>query len=191
MRALAILIILAVVGFFGYQYAVEGRGPNAAIGVLTGATAAAEQAAAEEAAAAAAAEAAAEEAAAAEAAAAEAAAAEAEAQAAAEAEAQAAAEAEAAAAAVQEALDEAAAATESAIESTTNALEETTADLTASAEELLTVENFNIDSVIALIEGSDLNEQEKTTLTNAVRAAQNSPALLQPVLERARQLLAE
>ena len=30
MRAIAIIVILAVAGFFGYQYAVEGRGPGAA-----------------------------------------------------------------------------------------------------------------------------------------------------------------
>jgi colicin import membrane protein len=170
MRAIAILIILAVAGFFGYQYAVEGRGPGAAIGVLTGATAAAE---AEAAAAEAAAIAAAEEAAAAEAAAAEAAAAEAAAAEAAAAEA-AAAEAEAAAAAEAEAA--AAAAVE---------------DTTASADALLTVDGFDVDQVIALIQGSNLPEQEKTTLISAVTAAQNSPTLLQPVLERARQLLGE
>ena len=47
MRAIAILIILAVFGFFGYQYAVEGRAPAQAFGVLTGETQRAEQAAAE------------------------------------------------------------------------------------------------------------------------------------------------
>ncbi|MFT7107371.1 MAG: hypothetical protein ACJAVT_001894 [Yoonia sp.] len=54
MRAIAIIIILAVVGFFGYQYAAEGRGPGEAVGVLTGATQQAEAAAAQAAAAAAA-----------------------------------------------------------------------------------------------------------------------------------------
>jgi colicin import membrane protein len=52
MRAIAIIIILAVVGFFGYQYAAEGRGPGEAVGVLTGATQQAEAAAAQAAAAA-------------------------------------------------------------------------------------------------------------------------------------------
>ncbi|WP_322893522.1 MULTISPECIES: hypothetical protein [unclassified Yoonia] len=196
MRALAILIIVAVIGFFGYQSAVEGRGPNAAIGVLTGATAAAEQAAAEQAAAeqAAAEQAAAEEAAAAEAEAA--AAAEAEARAAAEAEAQAAAdaaaaEAEAAAAAVEEAIEDAATATEDAIENTSDALEDTGADVAASADELLTVDGFDANQVIALIQGSNLGEQEKTTLISAVTAAQNSPTLLQPVLERISQVLGQ
>jgi colicin import membrane protein len=65
MRAIAIIIILAVVGFFGYQYAAEGRGPGEAVGVLTGATQQAEAAAAQAAAAAAQAAAAAEAAAAA------------------------------------------------------------------------------------------------------------------------------
>ena len=59
MRAIAILVIVAVLGFFGYQFAANGRGPAQAVGVLTGATAAAEAeaAAAAEAEAAAAAEA--------------------------------------------------------------------------------------------------------------------------------------
>ena len=121
MRALAILIILAVAGFFGYQYAVEGRSPNAAIGVLTGATAAAEAEAAA---------------------------------------------AEAAAAAVV--VD----------------------DIPATVD-LLTIDGFNADQVIALIAGSDLVEAEKTTLISAVTAAQNSPALLQPMLERLQQALGE
>ncbi|ARU00490.1 hypothetical protein [Yoonia vestfoldensis] len=165
MRALAILIILAVAGFFGYQYAVEGRSPNAAIGVLTGATAAAEAeaAAAEAAAAEAEAEAAAAEAAAAEAAAAEAAAAEA-----------AAAEAAAAEAAAAEAA----------------AADVVVDDIPATVD-LLTIDGFNADQVIALIAGSDLAEAEKTTLISAVTAAQNSPALLQPMLERLQQALGE
>ena len=66
MRAIVILVVLAALGFFGYQYAVEGRGPGAAVGVLTGATQEAERVAAEEAAAAKAAEEAAAAAAAAE-----------------------------------------------------------------------------------------------------------------------------
>lgn len=131
MRAIAILIILAVAGFFGYQYAVEGRGPDAAIGVLTGATAEAEAAAAAEAAEAAAAEAAAAEAAAAEAAAAQA------------------------------------------------------------AADLLTTEGFDADQVIALIADSDLGTDEKSALISAVTAAQNSPALLQSVLDNIRQALGE
>lgn len=153
MRAIAILIILAVAGFFGYQYAVEGRGPDAAIGVLTGATAEAEAAAAAEAAEAAAAEAAAAEAAAA-AAAAEAAAAEA---------------AAAEAAAAEAAAAEAAAA--------------------QAAADLLTTEGFDADQVIALIADSDLGTDEKSALISAVTAAQNSPALLQSVLDNIRQAL--
>jgi hypothetical protein len=37
----------------------------------------------------------------------------------------------------------------------------------------------------------ELAEAEKTTLISAVTAAQNSPALLQPVLERLQQALGE
>jgi nucleoid-associated protein YgaU len=170
MRALAILIILAVAGFFGYQYAVEGRSPNAAIGVLTGATAAAEA-----------------EAAAAEAAAAEAAAAEAEAEAAA-AEAAAAEAAAAEAAAAEAAAAEAAAAEAAAAEA---AAADVVVDDIPATVDLLTIDGFNADQVIALIAGSDLAEAEKTTLISAVTAAQNSPALLQPMLERLQQALGE
>ena len=45
MRAIAILIAAAILGFFGYQYAANGNTPVAAISAVTGATAAAEVAA--------------------------------------------------------------------------------------------------------------------------------------------------
>ncbi|MDP5085324.1 MAG: hypothetical protein NWQ23_07880 [Yoonia sp.] len=189
MRAIAILVILAVVGFFGYQYAAEGRGPGAAVGVLTGATQAAEAAAAEaaaaEAAAAEAAAAAAAEAAAAEAAAAEAAAAEAAAAEAAAAEAAAAAELEAAAAAAEAAAAEAAAAVEAAAAEVAGAGE----DLMAMADDLLTIEGFDAERVTALLDTLDIDQSQKDTLTNALSFASNNPALLQPVLDNIRNLL--
>jgi hypothetical protein len=37
MRAIVILIVAAVLGFFGYQYAANGKAPADAIGALTGA----------------------------------------------------------------------------------------------------------------------------------------------------------
>ncbi|WP_168769493.1 hypothetical protein [Yoonia sediminilitoris] len=42
MRAIAIILIAAALGYFGYYYTVEGRSPSAAIGELTGETARAE-----------------------------------------------------------------------------------------------------------------------------------------------------
>ena len=36
MRAIIILIAAAILGFFGYQYAANGKAPGEAIGALTG-----------------------------------------------------------------------------------------------------------------------------------------------------------
>jgi ATPase subunit of ABC transporter with duplicated ATPase domains len=108
---------------------------------------------------------------AAEAAAAEAAAAEA---AAAEAAAAAAAEAEAAAAAATEAATEAAtAATETVTEGAA-----AVADAATDAMAALDPANFNADSVVALIDGSSLDDAVKTTLKTAVEAARANPALV-------------
>jgi F0F1-type ATP synthase membrane subunit b/b' len=178
MRAIVILAVIAVLGFFGYQYAAEGRGPVAAVGVLSGATAEAE----------------------AEAAAAQAALDEADAEAEAEAEAaaaqaaldEAAAEAEAAAqavtdeaeAAVQATIDEAAATTEAAAAEATEAIEEAGGDVMALASELLTVDGFDANKVMELLDGADISALEKATLSNALNAAKDNPALLQPVLDQ-------
>lgn len=204
MRAIIILVVLAVLGFFGYQYAAQGRGPGEAIGVLTGATQEAERVAAE-AAAAAQAEAEAAAAAEAEAAAAEAAAAAEEAAAAAAAEAEeaaaaAAAEAEeaaaAAAAAAEEAAaaaaaeaEEAAAAAEEAVEEAAEAVEEAGEDLMTMADDLLTLDGFDAEKVTQLLAGSDIPDDQKTTLTSALDFAKDNPALLQPVLDNIRNLL--
>lgn len=189
MRAIAILIIVAVLGFFGYQYAVEGRGPAAAVGVLTGATAQAEQAAAE----AQAAQEAAEAAAAAAADQAAAAAAEAELEAAAAA-AEIAAEYEAATVAAEEAAaanEAAAAATAEAAVSSPSAEIDPTAVAEADAmspEEitnLLSTDGFDADKVMELIAESDaLSEVQKTAMTTALTAAKDNPALLQSVLDQ-------
>jgi hypothetical protein len=119
---------------------------------------------------------------AAEAAAAEAAAAEA---AAAEAAAAAAAEAEAAAAAAAAAATEAATATtEAATEAATAATEAVTegaaavAGAATDAMAALDPANFNADSVVALIDGSSLDDATKTTLKTAIEAARANPALV-------------
>lgn len=179
MRAIIILVILAVAGFFGYQYAVEGRGPNAAIGVLTGATAEAEAQAAADAEAQAAAEEAAAEAA--EAATAE----EAAAAAAAEAEAQAAAEEAAATQAETDTTEE------QAIGEALQPVEPAPADEITSADTLLTQEGFDAPQVMALIENSDLTETEKAELQTAVTAVQDNPAMLDAVLDRLREVLGQ
>ena len=202
MRAILILIVAAILGFFGYQYAANGKGPGDAISALTGnanemadgaATAASDAAdtaaeaatdmadeataAAEEAAAAAVAEVeAAAATAAAEAAAAEAAAAEA-----------AAAEAAAAEAAAAEAAAAEAAAADAA------AADAAAAEAAAAAPEgmaaLLTPEGFDADKVAEMINGSELSAVQKTVLTGAVSAVKENPALLEATLARIKEAM--
>ena len=197
MRAILILIVAAILGFFGYQYAANGKGPGDAISALTGdanemadgaATAASDAAdtaaeaatdmadeataAAEEAAAAAVAEVeAAAATAAAEAAAAEAAAAEAAAAEAAAAE----------AAAAEVAAAEAAAADAAAAEAAAAAPEGMAA--------LLTPEGFDADKVAEMINGSELSAVQKTVLTGAVSAVKENPALLEATLARIKEAM--
>ncbi|WP_439155578.1 hypothetical protein [Yoonia sp.] len=225
MRAIIIIVIAAVLGFFGYQYAVNGRAPAEAVSVLTGeaarqqaeAEAAAAQAAAEAEAAAAEAEAAAEaaqQAALQEAEEAAAAAEQAAATAAAEAEAAAQAAAEEAAAAAEAVMEGTSGAAEEAVEAATEAASEaaeavaeaadaaeeamtdgtqaaTTNDIMEQSDELLTVEGFNADRVLILIENADIPEEQKATLTNAVNTAKENPVLLQPVLDQIRQFIGQ
>lgn len=105
--------------------------------------------------------------------AAEAAAAEAAAAEAAAAEAAAKAEAEAAAA-----TEAAATATEAATDTATEAVTEGTAAATDAAAAALDPANFNADAVVALIDGSTLDDATKTTLKTAVEAARANPALV-------------
>ena len=96
--------------------------------------------------------------------------------------------AEEAAAAAQKAADEAAAAaaatTEAATEAATDAAAATTEAATDAAAAVtdaaaaLDPANFNADSVIALIDGSALDDAMKTTLKTAVEAAKANPALV-------------
>ncbi|MCK0095209.1 LysM peptidoglycan-binding domain-containing protein [Yoonia sp. F2084L] len=62
------------------------------------------------------------------------------------------------------------------------ATEDTTEDLMAMSEELLTIEGFDADKVVALIDTLDLPDSEKTTLSNAVIAAEGNPAWLRAML---------
>ncbi len=89
------------------------------------------------------------------------------------------------AAAAKEAEDEAAVATEasaSEADASANANEDSAEDLMAMSEELLTIEGFDADKVIALIETLDIPDSEKTTLSNAVIAAEDNPAWLSAML---------
>ncbi|MDO7730043.1 MAG: hypothetical protein MUQ13_12220 [Loktanella sp.] len=211
MRAILILIVAAILGFFGYQYAANGKGPGDAISALTGdatemadgaATAASDAAdtaaeaatdmadeataAAEEAAAAAVAEV--------EAAAATAAAeAEAAAAAATEAAATAAAEVEAAAAAAATEAATAAAEVEAVATDVTDEATAAAAEAAAAAPEgmaaLLTPEGFDADKVAEMINGSELSAVQKTVLTGAVSAVKENPALLEATLARIKEAM--
>ena len=177
MRAILILIVAAILGFFGYQYAANGKGPGDAISALTGdanemadgaATAASDAA---DTAAEAATDMADEATAAAE---------EAAAAAVAEVEA-AAATAAAEAAAAEAAAAEAAAAEAAAAEAAAAAPEGMAA--------LLTPEGFDADKVAEMINGSELSAVQKTVLTGAVSAVKENPALLEATLARIKEAM--
>lgn len=63
-----------------------------------------------------------------------------------------------------------------------NANEDSAEDLMAMSEELLTIEGFDADKVIALIDTLDLPDSEKTKLSNAVIAAEDNPEWLRGML---------
>jgi colicin import membrane protein len=188
MRALIILIIVAILGFFGYEYASNGKSP---MDVLSGRDPMAEAAAAAAADATAAAEVAAAEAAAAtEAAAAEAAAATEAA----------AADAAAAVEGAAEAVTDGAAAVTDAAAADATAAEQAAADAAAaeaaaatpamSMDELLDPANFDLAKVTAAIEASGMDAALKTQLTTAVTRAADFPGLLPTVLERIKAAMA-
>ena len=169
MRAILILIVAAILGFFGYQYAANGKGPGDAISALTGdATEMADSAASD--AADTAAEAATDMADEATAAAEEAAAA------AVAAAATAAAEAAAAEAAAAEAAEAA-------------AVEAAEAAAPEGMAALLTPEGFDADKVAEMINGSELSAVQKTVLTGAVLAVKENPALLEATLARIKEAM--
>lgn len=80
--------------------------------------------------------------------------------------------------AAQEALDE-------------TSLSEATAEANAGTTEeglatLLSVDGFNMDRVMAIIDGADLNALQQSTLKAALQQAQNSPEALEEVLAQLR-----
>jgi hypothetical protein len=88
------------------------------------------------------------------------------------------------AAAAQAAADEAAAAAAATTEAVTEGAEAATEAVTEGAAAVtdaaaaLDPANFNADSVVALIDGSSLDDATKTTLKTAVEAARSNPALV-------------
>ena len=82
-------------------------------------------------------------------------------------------------------------ATEEAVEEVAAEAAEGSEDLMAMAMsgDLLTVDGFDADKVVALLDTIDIPEGEKTTLTTALGFAKNNPALLQPVLDNIKNLL--
>ncbi|KQI73074.1 hypothetical protein AN191_04050 [Loktanella sp. 5RATIMAR09] len=55
--------------------------------------------------------------------------------------------------------------------------------------EVLTVEGFDFDSVLEIVQNSELSQMQKTVLTTSLEGARNQPELLQPVLESIREAL--
>ena len=51
------------------------------------------------------------------------------------------------------------------------------------ADDLLTVEGFDLEKVVALIQTTDMPESEKDTLSNAVVVAKDDPVVLRHVLD--------
>ncbi len=61
--------------------------------------------------------------------------------------------------------------------------ETSTPDLAAMADDLLTVDGFDAEKVVALIQTADLPESEKITLSDAVVVAKDDPVVLRHVLD--------
>ena len=102
---------------------------------------------------------------------------------------------EAAAAAAAAAEAEAAAAAEAAAEAVTEGAAAATEAVTegvaavAGAAAALDPANFNADAVIAVIDGSTLDDATKTTLRTAVEAARTNPALVADTVAQVRTAL--
>ena len=58
-----------------------------------------------------------------------------------------------------------------------------------SPADLLKPENFSLDKVLELVEGSDLGVMQKTLLKTAIEKAKDSPELLQAALEQVKAAL--
>lgn len=201
MRATLILIVAAVLGFFGYQYGVNQRTPMEAINALSGPASDAADAATDTATDAV--EGAADAATGAV---------EAVTEAADEAADAATGAVEAVTEAVEDAADDATQAVQAATEGAAGAATQATEEVSTGpavppvqeaapvvsdtppvapagfgdVETLLTPEGFDADRVIEMIDGAELNPVIKTTLTTAINAAKDNPDLLQGALDQVR-----
>lgn len=85
--------------------------------------------------------------------------------------------------------------TTAALDSATQLAQDTAATASAAAQtgselaELLTVEGFDYDRAVEIIEESDLSDTVKTTLTSGLDQARDNPDLLADLLEQARTAL--
>ena len=74
------------------------------------------------------------------------------------------------------------------------AMEDSTATQTDEAmisedSEVLTVDGFDFDRVMEMVESSELSQMQKTVLTTSLEGARDNPELLQPVLENIKELM--
>ena len=96
---------------------------------------------------------------------------------------------ETAAAATTAATETTAVATEAVSETATQATEAAASAAEMSPADLLKPENFSLDKVLELVEGSDLGVMQKTLLKTAIEKAKDSPELLQAALEQVKAAL--
>ena len=83
---------------------------------------------------------------------------------------------------------EAVEAAQEAAESVAGALQEATT-LPAIDPSVMTVEGFNLDAASEMIDSSNLNDLQKSTLKSTLEASQDSPVMLKVALDEARNLL--
>ena len=57
------------------------------------------------------------------------------------------------------------------------------------ADELLTVDGFDLDKVTEMVENSDLGALQKVTLTKGLEAAKDNPEVLKTLLEKIREAM--
>ena len=95
---------------------------------------------------------------------------------------------DAAESAVEDAAEAAQDAVEDAVDQATEALKDATdgVDGEAALSDVLTVDGFDFDKAIEMIDGSDLGAVQKTTLKAGLEQARDNPELLSQLLEQVR-----
>ena len=63
--------------------------------------------------------------------------------------------------------------------------------MVAEDSEALTVEGFDYDRVLEMVETSELSQMQKTVLTTSLEGARDNPELLQPVLDNIKELMGQ